>query len=419
MASASDAKAALDEALDDVESRFLYNVPVEYLQQVDRLFFQIEQAYWYYEDFKADLNPVLPHFSNLKTFATKIFSHCPLLHKVEDKFQELFSDFRTYKSKIPVYGTILLNPAMSKVLLVCDYQSNTWTFPRGKVNENETAFTCAMRETYEETGFNPTPHCRDEDNLEAFYDGRKVKLYIGTNVSETTKFVITTRKEISKIGFHPIDDLPKTYGVNPFLTKLKRWLSKRAQRKGGAGAAANATSKAAARVSPKVTGLSGTPGASASKKGKNQFDMRNADTFDLGDTSDSASALSGAKGWSVADMFNTNAKITGRDYNDYDGNPHAFGSAHPRYVDYNKQQQEQQASAQHAHSQLEASASAGTGISYRDHFALPESVTSSKSGRNGASQLFPINFQFDVRAIMEAVNTAFASADGGGVGLSG
>jgi hypothetical protein len=49
----------LDEALEDVETRFLYNLPEAELGTVDRLFFQIEQAWWYYEDFVVRA-PCLP-----------------------------------------------------------------------------------------------------------------------------------------------------------------------------------------------------------------------------------------------------------------------------------------------------------------------------------------------------------------------
>jgi len=79
-----------DQILDNVEARFLYNLPLHEIENVERLFFQIEQAYWYYEDFFADKYNHLPHFSTLKSFANQIFKHCDLLKKVEDKFNELF-----------------------------------------------------------------------------------------------------------------------------------------------------------------------------------------------------------------------------------------------------------------------------------------------------------------------------------------
>lgn len=50
---ATQSAPTLEQALDDVETRFLYNLPAQELAQTDRLFFQIEQAFWYYEDFKA------------------------------------------------------------------------------------------------------------------------------------------------------------------------------------------------------------------------------------------------------------------------------------------------------------------------------------------------------------------------------
>ncbi|KAJ1408556.1 Dcp2, box A domain-containing protein [Ochromonadaceae sp. CCMP2298] len=347
----------LESALDDVEARFLYNLPHSELEQTDRLFFQIEQAYWFYEDFKADKFSHLPHFANLKTFATKLFSHSELLSKLGGKFTELFTVFKDYKSKIPVYGVIMLNPKMTKAVLVCDYNGKSWTFPRGKIDENESEYACAVREAFEETGFDTTPYTREEDNLISFHDGKQIKLYVASNVPESTVFTIMCRKEISKVEFHPLDNLPKTYAVHPFLEKLKRWTNQRKnkgkQAKGGGSASASipnlsipiipvavvASTNAAINVavsrkkkaekspklSPKVTGIAAVQASPGSKRLKNQFDQRNGDTFQTGGGGD--------KGFSVADMFAANSKLTGKRY-EYDGNPHQFGAYHPRYVDY-------------------------------------------------------------------------------------
>lgn len=51
-------------------SRFIINVPVEELSSIERICFQIEQAYWYYEDFVREQNPNLPYY-NLKNFSAK------------------------------------------------------------------------------------------------------------------------------------------------------------------------------------------------------------------------------------------------------------------------------------------------------------------------------------------------------------
>lgn len=39
----------LDEALTEVEARFIVTLPKQEIKQSERLFFHIEQAYWFYE----------------------------------------------------------------------------------------------------------------------------------------------------------------------------------------------------------------------------------------------------------------------------------------------------------------------------------------------------------------------------------
>ena len=42
------------DALDEVHTRFILNLPPEELATADRLFFQMEQAWWFYEDMICD-----------------------------------------------------------------------------------------------------------------------------------------------------------------------------------------------------------------------------------------------------------------------------------------------------------------------------------------------------------------------------
>lgn len=327
------APASLEDALEDVETRFLYNLPESELNSPERLFYQIEQAYWYYEDFKADKFSHLAHFSSLKSFAAKIFNHCELLKNMSNKFSQIFAEFSQYKAKIPVCGCILLNPDMTKMVLVKDWNGESWTFPRGKINENEDELECAIREVYEETGFNARDHCNVNDFVVTFQGEKKIQLFIATNVPETTEFEPQVRKEISDIKFHPISSVPAhTYNVHPFIPKLKRWITqnqrlkskskgdKKDEKKKKKGEKAG--EKADEVTIPRIL-----------KRMKNDFDSRNEDTFQ--------GAGGKKKGWSVSDMFQANAKLTGRDYT-YDGNPHGFGDAHPRFVKYQGTQPRQQ-----------------------------------------------------------------------------
>ena len=119
----------LEEALAEVETRFLLQLPDSELIRPDRLLFWIQEASWFYDDFFADNNPHLPRYT-FKSFTKAIFNHCPLFSGMNNNVDEIFKEFGTYRSKIPVHGCIVLNPDMTKVLLVCSWNGNSWTFPR-------------------------------------------------------------------------------------------------------------------------------------------------------------------------------------------------------------------------------------------------------------------------------------------------
>ncbi len=149
------------DCLDEVHTRFILNVPPEELSTSERIFFQLEQAWWYYEDLICDKIEQetgvcnLPRFANLKPFAKRLFEFSPLLSHLD--FHKLWKEFAIYKQKISTYGCILLNKNCTHMAMCKMYKSNVWTFPAGKINQNEIGIDAAAREVYEETGFDP--HC--------------------------------------------------------------------------------------------------------------------------------------------------------------------------------------------------------------------------------------------------------------------
>ncbi|KAJ1937782.1 mRNA-decapping enzyme subunit 2, partial [Linderina macrospora] len=237
--------ATFAEVLDDLASRFIINVPQEELQQVERICFQIEQAHWFYDDFVREKNPSLPSMS-LKTFAARMFRHCPLLSQWAHDAETAYQTFLEYKFKVPVCGAIILNEALDKVLLVKGWSSrSSWGFPRGKINKDEPEWQCAQREVIEETGFDILPHLVENERIEITQAEQKILLYIITGIPEDTEFIPTTRKEISQIQWHHITDLPaggkgnvgnapknanekehRYYLIKPFVKRIKTWISK-------------------------------------------------------------------------------------------------------------------------------------------------------------------------------------------------
>ncbi|KAK3401017.1 hypothetical protein B0T20DRAFT_159256 [Sordaria brevicollis] len=247
----------LEDWLDDLCVRFIINLPQEDLRSVERICFQIEEAQWFYEDFICYLQQDLPKMS-LRTFCLRMFAHCPLLSSFTVGEHTLaFERFMQYKTRIPVRGAILLNEAMDHAVLVKGWKKNAnWSFPRGKINKDEDDLDCAVREVYEETGYDIkeaglVPKPEDVKYIDKTMKNQQIRLYVFRNIPMDTVFEPKTRKEISKISWFKLSELPSTnkqkdnmhqnaaaaaayankfYMVTPFLAPLKKWVSQQKKR---------------------------------------------------------------------------------------------------------------------------------------------------------------------------------------------
>lgn len=95
------------------------------------------------------------------------------------------------------------------VLLVQSYWAkSSWGFPKGKVNEAEDPAHCAIREVYEETGFDITSYIDPDFYLESVINEQLVRLYVVTGISRETKFQPRTRYEIKSCEWFSVADLP-------------------------------------------------------------------------------------------------------------------------------------------------------------------------------------------------------------------
>lgn len=161
-----------------------------------------------------------------------------------------FAEFLAYKQRVPVRGAIMLNEDMDQVVLVKGWKKGAnWSFPRGKINKDENDLDCAVREVYEETGFDIQEAGLVKDEKEMKYievtmREQHMRLYVFRGVPASTHFEPRTRKEISKIEWYKLTDLPtlkkhkhqdsdgqlqavnanKFYMVAPFLNPLKKWI---------------------------------------------------------------------------------------------------------------------------------------------------------------------------------------------------
>ncbi|RKO95685.1 hypothetical protein CAUPRSCDRAFT_8947, partial [Caulochytrium protostelioides] len=196
------------EVLQDLQCRFLINIPDEELMSPERIFFQIEQAHWYYEDFVREANPAMATMS-LKLFSAHMFWNCELLQRLIVDFRSSFRDFVYYKVRVPVCGAIILSSDHRKCLLVRGFKAGSnWGFPKGKINKEEAEHRCAAREVLEETGFDIASRLNPDHYLERTIREQRIRLYVIQGVPEDAHFQTQTRKEIGAIRWFPLTNLP-------------------------------------------------------------------------------------------------------------------------------------------------------------------------------------------------------------------
>jgi len=227
------------ELLDDLCSRFVLNVPKEDLESFERILFLLEQAHWFYEDNSVEQNPSLKSLS-FKEFTSLMFNSCAALRPYIAHIDDIYKDFTSYKFRVPVTGAIILDETYERCLLVKGWKAGaSWSFPRGKKSKDEEDHTCAVREVLEETGCDVSRLLKMDDCIEVVIGQQRVRLYIITGVKEDTVFAPLTKKEISEISWHRLDELHpagedsisrgvnglKLYMVAPFLTSLRAWIS--------------------------------------------------------------------------------------------------------------------------------------------------------------------------------------------------
>ena len=136
----------LDDVLDDLSARFIVNLPESELLSVTRVCFGLEQAHWFYEDFYRPQYPDLPSV-NLRAFTAALFSHCPLLWRFSGELESAYDNFLKYKVRVPIRGAIILNADLDRCLLVKGWNKGSgWSFPRGKIDQQEDDVECAIRE---------------------------------------------------------------------------------------------------------------------------------------------------------------------------------------------------------------------------------------------------------------------------------
>ncbi|ADM11919.1 mRNA decapping enzyme 2 [Encephalitozoon intestinalis ATCC 50506] len=182
--------------LDSIASRFLLGLEDQEKNAVERLFFAVEEAHWFLIDNYKILD------TSFGDFSRQLLDHVGIKVNIE----EALKSFVRYRQSVKVYGAILVDSNISHVLAVKEKKkTKNYSFPKGKKCMDEDGTSCAIREVYEETGYDvQNKIC----NLPiTIFD--KITLYFVFNVRPSFPFEAQTRKEIEEIKWLSIKKLTK------------------------------------------------------------------------------------------------------------------------------------------------------------------------------------------------------------------
>ena len=228
--------------LDDLAVRFLINLPEWEKSDLIRICFQVELAHWFFIDFIIPQNPEAAlEEGTISEFFAHMFNHVPFLRKFSHQVGSVLEYWSSYKNSVPVIGAIMLNQTRDKVLLVKGFGNKaSWTFPKGKINQEEEEHNCAVREVLEETGYDISKLINQDLHLEKVITFKTVRLFLVAGVEEDFNFQPRVRGEISEIKWWKIAQLPQSlsdkqtkqlFGVGvhqfftiiPFIREVRLW----------------------------------------------------------------------------------------------------------------------------------------------------------------------------------------------------
>lgn len=147
-----------EEEADELLARYFLNQPTNFFSSYLDMAAAIKNAYYYHLSVHRSFSLAQPK-SLVTSFASNLFSYSEHLSKYISVIPDMFMLMRKAHQNTLTAGSICLNSDMTKVLVIAHtITPHLFAFPKGKIDEGETALMGAIRETKEEANFDVTPY---------------------------------------------------------------------------------------------------------------------------------------------------------------------------------------------------------------------------------------------------------------------
>lgn len=176
----------------------------------NKLMSAMQKSYWFCID-----KYYYPKLS-FRYFSTQMVRFLPNLKRLRQVgiFGKTIKDFLNYNRSRPTSGAIIISKETNSVLMVQAYRSKLWSFPKGKLEEEDETYAnidpmvvCACREVYEETSINITKLIHPKDYCEWLEPYPQRLYWIEILSVEKIDLYCKTLGEIGKIEWIKIEEL--------------------------------------------------------------------------------------------------------------------------------------------------------------------------------------------------------------------
>lgn len=201
----------VDRDIASLSLRFLID-PNEYQPGEEfRVFFTFQKIYWFCID-----NKIRKGKENDKDFLDFVINYCQANDNLKSVYtrpvlEKYYKEFFKYINTIPTYGTILINQTFDCMIMIKTKPKDIrWGLPKGKIEQSESSYECAVRETEEEIGLNCKKYMKE--NPKSFSCTRSSKtltIYVVAGVNDKENLHPTMNGEVASIEWVPINEISK------------------------------------------------------------------------------------------------------------------------------------------------------------------------------------------------------------------
>ena len=119
------------------------------------------------------------------------------------RMNAMMNGFKAILDTVDCCGAMLVSPDKKAVVLIKPKKGIPWSLPKGKLQEREDKFTCALREVREEIGVDIDPETVDRDLCLTVEDEKKYTSLFVITIPEDIKFK-AQEHEVDRVKFFPV-----------------------------------------------------------------------------------------------------------------------------------------------------------------------------------------------------------------------